>query len=375
MAHVIVLHTPDGQDVVREINTLLQAPGRPPVTITFDRPSPKLWDQVVFLYVLSSGSLADKDLVKYAQDMAREGFPLVPVVPQLTAFHFNTIPTDLEVIRNRNAVGVAPMDAPRFLESVDGNLGLNSFLENLEVFISYRRSDAEPVARALEAYLWTQRCRSFLDTVQIPGGTVVQQKIMDALHKKDFVLFLDSPDAKDSEWVRAEILEAFLQRIPVAAVRLTPGQTNIDLLRDRPWVEWDEPNPHNLDAVMRLISRTIAARESLDDRVSRTLGDLARLYDFKLTPFGPVNSRRYLLECRGKSLRVEYEVASVNLERLHRLFLWYSEPPANTGAIFVCGDNELLPVTRAAVSWACHAHPLKVMPLGEIATELQQWLL
>jgi hypothetical protein len=373
MAQVIVLHAADGHDVVRQIRALLQAPGRPAQTLTFDRPRPHLWDQVVFLYVLSPGSLADRDLLRYAHEIAAEGFPLVPVVPQLSGYAFASIPTDLEVIRSRNAVGVAPEDAPRFLESVDGYLGMESFLENREVFISYRRSDSEQAARAIEAYLWTQRCVPFLDTLQIPGGQVVQEKVMAALHQKDFVLFLDSPDAGNSDWVRAEVLEAFLQRIPVRVVRMTPGQMNIDLLRDRQFVDWNPANPHNLETIMRLISRGIASRVSLDDRVSRTLADLAHLYDIRLErpPGGP---RRFRLVRGGKTLLLEYEDSGVSLERLHRLFLWFSDPPPSTGALFVCGDFELFPLTRAAVSWACHTNPIKVMPLGEIATELQQWL-
>jgi hypothetical protein len=372
MAQVVVLQAADGQAVGKEIDALLRAPGRPPVAISYDRPQPRPWEQVVFLYVLSPGSMADQDMIRYAQQQLAEGFPLVPVVPQLSAFRFSAIPPELALFRDRNAMGVAPEDAGRFLESVDGNLGLGSFMESREVFISYRRSDGEQVAREIERYLWTQRCAPFLDTVQIPGGRVVQEKVMSALHKKDFVLFIDSPDARNSEWVRAEILEAFLQRIPVCAVRLTPGTSHLDILRDRPAVDWDPADPHNLEMIMRLISRGIAARESLDDRVSRTFTDLARLYDFKLEPSG---QRRYRLGRGGKSVLVEYEGAGVSLERLHRLFQWFSAPPPNAGAVFVCGDYELFPLTRQAVLWACHETPLKVMPLGEIASELQQGLL
>src|SRR5262249_2281073 len=158
-----------------------------------------------------------------------------------------SIPEDLDLIRNRNAVGVDDEEAARFLESVDGNLGLESFMEDRAVFISYRRSDAEEVAKKIESYLWTQRCPPFLDTLQIPGGEVVQQKVLDALHQKDFVLFLDSPGARGSAWVRAEIVEAFLQRIPVCTVRVRPGQTHLDILRDRPGVDWNEADPHNLE--------------------------------------------------------------------------------------------------------------------------------
>jgi hypothetical protein len=373
MELVILLHAPDGEPVAAQVRALLERAGRAPVTISSEQTKHETWEKVVVLYVLSDESLADQEMLRYAEDMVKDGFPLVPVVPKISTFHFSSIPPQLSLLRNRNAMGVAPEDTARFLESVDGNLGRESFLANREVFISYRRSDAEQQARAIEDYLWSQRCAPFLDTIQIPGGQVVQEKVMQALHRKDFVLFLDSPDARGSEWVRAEILEAFLQRIPVCTVRLDPYRLHLELLQNRPSIVWDEKNPQILDMILHLISRGIASRESLDDRVRRTLADMSRVYDIQFEKL-PDKRRCYQLRRGGKMMVLEYEDTVITLEGLHRLFRFFSEPPPSQGAVFVCGDFDLLPLTREAVVWASHSAPLKVMPLAEIATEIRQSL-
>ena len=155
--------------------------------------------------VLSPLALADPALAAYADRMAGCGFPLVPVVADLAAFDFRSIPPAFQALQARNAVGASPADAGRLMEAVRGNLGLESFLRQRKVFLSYRRSDAAAAAQAIYEFLWGQKCAMFLDQWQLPGGAVVQPEIMLELHDKDFVLFIDSPEARDSRWVEAEL--------------------------------------------------------------------------------------------------------------------------------------------------------------------------
>jgi hypothetical protein len=370
MAMAIVLSAPDGQVVASELGKLLQTYPGVIVHQGAPQPGPELWEQVVVLFVLSPGLMADPGQISYATSMAGQGFPLVPVVADLRTFHFDSIPPDLDVLRARNAMGVSSADVDRLRESIEGNLGLGAFMEDKEVFISYLRKDAEPVARAIETYLSSQRYSPFIDTRDIPGGAVVQERVMRALHRKDFVLFLDSAHAGNSPWVRAEIIEAFSQRIPVCTVRTDPNQAHLGLLRDRPSVTWDPANPNRLELVMRMISRGIAARQSLDARVDRTLADLARVYGLTVQGVGP---RRYQLTRGARSLLLEYEDAVITLERLHELYRWLAAPPRAAGlagAVFLCGDNAVFPLTSEAVRWARGQEPLQVVSIAELAAEI-----
>jgi hypothetical protein len=225
MARVIIAHSADGQQIVDQAVALLRPEGAH-FDIVYDRPEPEPWEPVVVLYVLSACSLSDPALVDYGRRMAAKDFPLVPVVDQVSTFHFSSIPQELEFLRSRNAMGVDPGGSARFLESVFGYLGLESFIKRRQVFISYRRSDAEQVAEEIEGFLWTRRCVPFLDTVQLTGGEVVQPEVMRNLHEKDFVLFLDSPDAKGSPWVRAESS----RRSPGASRSARSGWTPVRLI-------------------------------------------------------------------------------------------------------------------------------------------------
>ncbi len=250
-----------------------------------------------------------------------------------------------------------------------GHLGLESFVRNRQVFISYRRSDAEEVAQEIEQFLWSRRCVPFLDTIQVEGGVVVQDEVMEVLHQKDFVVYIDSLDASESPWVLAELNEALAERIPVCMVRIDPGRVHLDLLRDAPSMIWDPSNPRNLETLMALISRGIAGRVTLDERVVRTIRGLAEAHDLQVK-FLPGKKRRAELTGRGKTIRIEWEDSAISLERLYRLYELYSEVPPSDTAIFICGDRDLFPPTRKALAWACGTHPLRILPTAAFGLEL-----
>jgi hypothetical protein len=330
-----------------------------------------VWEPVVVLYILSPNSMVDQLLIDCATTLAARGFPIVPVVPDLSTFRFDSLPDTLDLLRSRNAMAVSPAEEhERLRQSVEGNLGLEAFIEDRAVFISYRRTDAEPIAREIESYLWSKRCVPFLDTIQIGGGKTVQDTVMKALHDKDFVLFIDSPDAANSPWVRAEILEAFARRIPVCSIRVPMLKENTDLLERRPWMAWDSADVNRLSHVMQLISRGIAARESLDARMTRTLGELART---GITS-QQLGNRQYRLSAGTLSMLVEYEDTRIGLESLHRLYTSFAGSQAIQRAVYVCGDHKVLPITTEAVQWARGQHPLDAISLTDLVAEVTRFL-
>src|SRR4051812_42127768 len=108
MAQVTVLNAADSREVARQIHSTLGGPGRRTLVRSFDRPRPRRWDQLVFLFMMSPESLAKRDLVRSAREITGEEFPLLPVGPELGADEFTSIPADPALNRSRNAVGVAP---------------------------------------------------------------------------------------------------------------------------------------------------------------------------------------------------------------------------------------------------------------------------
>jgi hypothetical protein len=134
-------------------------------------------------------------------------------------------------------------------------------------------------------------------------------------------------------------------------------------------VAWDPTDPNRLELVMRAISRGIAARQSLDARVERTLADLERVFGLTVEGAG---RRRYRLKRGDRSMLLEYEDAGITLERLHELYCWLGTPPPSGGAVFLCGDYDVLPITREAVRWARGPERLQVMSIAELAAEVGQ---
>lgn len=86
------------------------------------------------------------------------------------------------------------------------------------IFISYRRADAEAVARQLyERY--TQRSFDvFLDDVTIQRGVNFQAELRRWIDDADAVLLLISPNIADSAWVREEIERAKTRRVGLLGI-------------------------------------------------------------------------------------------------------------------------------------------------------------
>ena len=190
---------------------------------------------------------------------------MVPVVDDLRTFDFCTVPASHRALGTRNAVGLEPDGGRRVVDAVRGYLGLESFTRDRQLFISYRRSDGQQIADQIEPHLWSERYMVFLDTRQVAGGEVVQDTIMQDLQAKDFVLLIDTPDAGQSRWVQAELIEALRCRVPVCAVRSDPDTCHLSLAADIPYVNWNDDPQTNRCCISRLVSRGIAARTAWMD--------------------------------------------------------------------------------------------------------------
>ncbi|MES9994271.1 MAG: toll/interleukin-1 receptor domain-containing protein [Candidatus Thiodiazotropha sp.] len=99
-----------------------------------------------------------------------------------------------------------------------------------KVFISYRRTESQEVARQLQARLTNSGYEVFLDETTIPPGTDFQKALKNWMNDADFVLLLATPQLESSEWVVEEIEFANLASVGLLAV-VWPGEIRANILQ------------------------------------------------------------------------------------------------------------------------------------------------
>ena len=118
----------------------------------------------------------------------------------------------------------------------DGAQVATSLLEMLglvekerKIFVSYRRSETSALAVQLHTELVQRRFDVFLDRFAVEPGVDFQRRLDEDLGDKAFVLLLESPELRDSQWVRHEIAYAHSRRIEILALTL-PGTASSELV-------------------------------------------------------------------------------------------------------------------------------------------------
>ena len=103
-------------------------------------------------------------------------------------------------------------------------------------FISHRRSDGEHIAEKLadQLSILTRQRRAYRDVVEVKVGDDAQAEIDEYLSQSDVVIFLQTKDAKDSEYILKELCYALVNDIPIlwvqidgappADLRILPGE-------------------------------------------------------------------------------------------------------------------------------------------------------
>lgn len=353
----------DSADLQARIESLLAAEG---VEVRRDLDHwPEPWEVVVVLVVLSPSALADPAIADFATEATRRGLPLVPVVEDLTTYDFGAVSTP--ALSARNAVGWQP-DGQALLAAVRGYLGAEAFPERRKLFLSYRRQDGAAVAEVLYDHFWQHGYHPFQDIRDVEPGAVVQERIVQQIADKDFVLLIDTPLARTSRWVEAELVEALARRIPVRV--LSVGQeSRYPLVAAVEHLSWDGADPTMLARTRAFVARGIGLSASFDTRVQRVLAMAAQAKGLDLLKLG----RRQLVLRRGRQrLVLEYEPASLTLERLHRAYEGYQRF-RGVPCLLVSGEEPILEVTRAAVRWARGRAPLEVCTLVDLYSLLDRF--
>lgn len=90
---------------------------------------------------------------------------------------------------------------------------------NKKVFISYRRTDTEPLAHKLHSELVKRKFHPFLDAYSIEEGVNFQDYLRHELVDSEVVILLDTPNFNSSDYCMEEFNIANQERIPVVDVR------------------------------------------------------------------------------------------------------------------------------------------------------------
>jgi hypothetical protein len=128
----------------------------PSPALTLDRDLTSIPDEhltAVLVFVLTDESLTDPKVQDFARTAEKSGFPIVPVLPKRAAFDFRSLTGDFSYLGRLKLAGWDEGDSPGELvfTAIRRHLGLEPFRRDCRLFISYRRSDGFPQARACGA--------------------------------------------------------------------------------------------------------------------------------------------------------------------------------------------------------------------------------
>jgi hypothetical protein len=149
--------------------------------------------------------LSEEDTVNAPEDLhvldelIRAQIPVFPVVDSTDSYR-RKVPTPLYPINglvwSPATVGAELLAAFRLTRAVR------------RAFISYRRKDCCAIAIQLFEELSKKGYEAFLDTASVPPGVDFQGSLWCRMSNVDLLIFLDSPNALDSDWVHQELARA-----------------------------------------------------------------------------------------------------------------------------------------------------------------------
>lgn len=190
--------------------------------------------------VLGDGKRSDDDppsvhiepAVQWHLDPRRKGAGVLPVLPQMKDAT-KTLPPELQAL---NVCFWSPEPDPKaameeLALTVLARAGVTSF--DRRVFISYRRTDTQPMALQLFQTLTERNYSVFLDTVSIHPGVDFQQQLFEHLADKSMVVMLESKTFFDSPWTQQELSYTLRNDLSLLVLRLPEVEgTAITTVRD-----------------------------------------------------------------------------------------------------------------------------------------------
>lgn len=280
-----IVAAPDAQDGVADVRALIEQHAvLHEVSEPWTRANRPAQADLYALLVIASDGLASDPISRAKVGYASAGgFPLIPVVPDLTTYDFGRAP--LPELAERNAESLK--DPARLLSSLLHHAGLELFEGGGRVFISYARADGSELAEAVRDALHAARIGSTVDLHAFPGGDDIQEDIEREIQASDLVVLIDSAGAARSIWVAEELDIAVAAHVQTIAV--SPARDAFHHAFHVPHVPWERGTSTTADVAMnvvRMARRILARKLAFRARVGRTLTRVARLRDWTVSEHG-----------------------------------------------------------------------------------------
>ena len=240
-----------------------------------NEPPATVADNVVGVY-LGSANAPDGTTEQSLRDLRSLELGVIPVVDDVEQFYAH-IPESLHTLNGTPWPRDEAAPPDRLTSRVRQQLGLEVDPDHRKVFVSYCRQDSQDQVLELKAVLERGGYDAFVDLEDIPPGEVVQEMIdrkLDASNCRA-VLFIDSVNAQDSEWIDHELWTAQLRGLPIIVVRLgdTAPHPAVALLRSYPLRD-DQQLAGEAGPIAKRLDEGIAQASTSDAGLARILNHL-----------------------------------------------------------------------------------------------------
>lgn len=140
-------------------------------------------------------------------------------------------PAPLDAVKSIRGVDPRGADGQAIVRRIAALLGLWLRGDGRKVFVSHRQADGAALAAEVAAHLEDNGYRAWLDAEHLAGGDIVQSEIEQHVAGAHLLLLLDTPKARDSEWIWTEVDAAIRGFVPIVPVILRPRDAVGDAAR------------------------------------------------------------------------------------------------------------------------------------------------
>lgn len=312
-------------------------------------------DLYVLLVIASEGIAGEADLRAKIAHASGGGFPVIPVVEDLSKYDFRLAP--LSEIEERNAEGLDNVE--RLVRTLLHHGGFQLFEGGGSVFISYARVDSSALADAIREEFLAVGIGQTVDVHAFPGGDVIQEDIADRIRSADLVVLVDSQGASRSRWVAEEMDIAQAAHVPVIAV--TPAARGFHHAFLPLHVDWS-PGTSAAASVVNQARRVLARKLAFRVRVARTLKRITSLRQWDLYTDG----ERWIV--RAPKIRA-LRVACVDRAPAAEDMVALSSIVGTDRALLVAGTRPFQPDTDRAFR-SLGGNAIRATPLPTMASKI-----
>lgn len=327
----------------------------------------------------SQENIADTSLVT---ELIDDSIVVAPVVSDLSQVDVEIPPQ----LRHINAIVLGPNDEgiARLVTLILETFRL--LRRERRLFISYKRTESQPLADRLYDALDARGFDVFIDVRSVPPAADFQSQLWHRMSDSDVVVLIDTPGFREGRWTAEELARANATNVQILHL-LWPGQkedstssfSHFMKLKRRDFIglfplrgRWPAKGlvMRICDEVERLRASAIAARHwYLVDNFC----DAAR--DEGLNPNVQVEGWISLEAIADRMLAIVPAVGIPTSDRIHEVFEAITDPAVETREIWVIYDNRgILHTWLSHLDWLDSHLPIRTVQMSKVPTLLKELL-